>query len=199
MKAVQDLFPFGELEGLCCLRVDPLTVLEPEPFCEQMARAMRPGIRVVLFERAPWGEPSWDRCLHAALVDSRFTGIPLVAIRAIEEEQWSGIGIDWIADCSALMAEPTTVQGLRERIQRILYVPDVSELVVVDPDPANLKNTILDELCVQLDPSGSGWVYGQDEPTFRETCRQVIATSSTSWGYRPLRQHHSEWRRDGTG
>lgn len=153
-------FPAGEFEGTPVLRInveDP-SIGFPE-LHSVMSTALRPGHQALWFDQVPWGAPTWDTTVRNIQATGRFSDMPCLTIVPIAGQRWGGAEILWIADASALLADPVEVDDLRAKIQALGYYPELAEIVIRNPARQNLIPGLLDEVHANLRPQGLGWVY----------------------------------------
>lgn len=172
----------GTLQGVAALAIEVSSGDAPRDVLDVVVGSMRPGLQAILLVDAPWGDPSLDAAIGLLLSDERTHHLPIVAERDVRETAWAAPEIWWVGDASGLLAAPVNVSQLVDLLNLVPYHPQLSDVVVRSPDPANLHPSLLDEVFVRLNPN-QAWIH--EVPP--QSVGDVVATVSrcaTPWGVR---------------
>lgn len=178
--------PYGELEGLPCIKVVVPTHTSVNYLIELLTRSWKPGTRVLWIDDASWGELDFDDCVVRLLSDPVSEGVELWSYRGVEEPTWSTAPIWNVVDCSDLFSKPQTRQSLVDDIQHIPYIPRPTELVVTDPHIESCLPSLLDTVSTHLDPEAGSYIYlnADYNDEYYDQVLSSASNASTRWGIR---------------
>lgn len=196
MQLKYSLFPYASLEGVPVIVVSETTDgWKSLDVASVLRQAWRPGYRGIVFgSDAPWGEDGWDQALHRAMSTPELAELEFVGVRKLGDAGWSRLRLSWVIDASSLLEAPTSAALIRTDILRVPYYPRPIEVIVRNPDPANISPPVLDEVHEQLRPEYGCYLYVEDDlkgDALDASMRLIYPKLGSFWTSRRITRAHA--------
>lgn len=177
--------PFGEFQGTPCICLD-MPARPNDTFIADNISAMKlPGIRMLNLRSDNWATADTAHALNVSNCSSETQRYALWAYRTIFEADWCSGNVWTCLDVTELVAGAYLIAEVQRRMLKVAFIPQPAEIIVQNPAKEILNSRFLDELCMQLDPTCSSWVYlkGPDDETAQRALK-AVTEACTSWGLR---------------